>query len=101
MENLTSSLGSLLNLIKYPLVTEKAFNLYENRQYTFLVNKKLTKTEIKYIFQKLFDVTITDIRTSILPLKYKKVGKYIGKRAVYKKVIIKLKEGEVIKNIFD
>jgi large subunit ribosomal protein L23 len=101
MENLTSSLGNLINLIKYPLVTEKAFNLYDKRQYTFLVNKKLTKFEIKYIFQKIFDVTITDVRTSILPLKYKRVGKYTGKRAIYKKVIIKLKEGEVINNIFD
>lgn len=101
MENLTSSLGNLLSSIKYPLVTEKSFNLYEKRQYTFIVTKQLTKVEIKYIFQKIFDVTITDVRTCILPAKFKKVGRFLGKKPSYKKVILKVKEGDIIKNIFD
>jgi len=101
MENLTYNLGNLLSLIKYPLITEKSFGLYENRQYSFIVDKSLSKSELKYTLEKIFSVKIIDISTMILPIKYKKVGKFIGKRSSYKKVIIKLKEGDSIKNIFD
>ena len=34
----------LLSLVKYPSLTEKAINLYGDRQYTFIVDKSLTKT---------------------------------------------------------
>lgn len=101
MENLIYNLGNLLSLIKYPLVTEKSFNLYEKRQYTFIVDRSLKKPEIKYILEKVFDVSISDISTSILPIKYKRVGRSLGRKSIYKKVIVKLKEGESIKNIFD
>ena len=44
-----NNFGNLLNLIKYPLSTEKAINLYSNRQYTFIVARELTKDKIKFI----------------------------------------------------
>ena len=45
MENRIRNLGDLLNLIKYPSLTEKSINLYSDRQYTFIVDKSLTKVE--------------------------------------------------------
>ena len=53
-----NNFGNLLNLIKYPLSTEKAINLYSNRQYTFIVARELTKTQIKFILEKIFEVKI-------------------------------------------
>ena len=48
------NLGDLLNLIKYPSLTEKSINLYGDRQYTFIVDRSLTKTQLKYIIEKIF-----------------------------------------------
>ena len=49
-----NELVTLLNLVKYPSLTEKSINLYGDRQYTFIVDKSLTKTKIKFIIEKIF-----------------------------------------------
>ena len=101
MDKVTFNLGDLLNLVKYPSLTEKSVNLYGNRQYTFIVDKSLTKPQIKYIIEKIFNVTITDVNTAMLPVKTRRVGKYIGKRSRYKKAYVKLKEGDTITDLFN
>ena len=92
-------ISNLLKRIKYPLITEKAINLYNNRYYTFIVDRTLTKMEIKFILQKIFQITITDVNTCILPVKTRRVGKFIGKRSRYKKAYIKVKEGQTIADL--
>lgn len=101
MENRTRNLGDLLNLIKYPSLTEKSINLYGDRQYTFIVDRSLTKTEIKYIIEKIFNVTILEVNTCILPIKTKRIGKFSGKKSLYKKTYVKLKEGDSITDLFN
>ena len=101
MAKVIFNLGDLLNLIKYPSLTEKSINLYGNRQYTFIVDRSLTKTQIKYIIEKIFNVTITDVNTAILPTKTRRVGKFIGNRSRYKKAYVKLKEGDTITDLFN
>lgn len=101
MENYNQKLGDLLSLIKYPLVTEKAIKLNEYRQYAFIVDKSLKKPQIKYALEKMFNVTITSIKTSNLPKKTKRVGKSIGTKSFYKKAYIKLKAGESIATLFN
>ena len=101
MENNTYNLGDLLNLIKYPSLTEKSINLYSDRQYTFIVDRSLTKPEIKYILENIFNVTITNISTAILPTKTRRVGKFTGNRSRYKKAYVKLKEGDKISELFN
>jgi len=100
MEKYTTEIGDFLNLIKRQMLTEKTLKLYEKGQYSFLVNKKLSKKMIKSIFENIFEIKIEKIRTSILPHKTKKVGKFLGKITVYKKVILTLKEGESLIDIF-
>ena len=101
MENRIRNLGDLLNLIKYPSLTEKSINLYSDRQYTFIVDKSLTKVEIKYIIEKIFNVNIISVNTCNLPSKKRRLGKFIGKRSQYKKTYIKLKEGDTITDLFN
>nr|AYO28730.1 ribosomal protein L23 [Neotessella volvocina] len=101
MENNNKKINELLNLIKYPSVTEKSINLYGNRQYTFIVDRNLRKIEIKYILENIFNITITKINTCILPIKQRRVGKFLGKRPQYKKAYIKLKEGQQISDLFN
>lgn len=95
------NLSNLLNLIKYPSLTEKSINLYGNSQYTFIVDRSLTKPEVKYILEKVFNVTIISVNSTNLPSKLRRVGKSIGKRSRYKKVYVKLKEGDRIADLFN
>ena len=101
MEKITNNLGDLLKLIKYPSLTEKSINLYGDRQYTFIVDRSLTKTQIKFIVENIFNVKIIRVNTAILPVKKRRVGKSIGDRSVYKKAYVKLKEGDTINDLFN
>jgi len=101
MEKITNNLGDLLKLIKYPSLTEKSINLYGDRQYTFIVDRSLTKTQIKFIIENIFDVNIIKVNTAILPTKTKRVGKSVGNCSVYKKAYVKLKEGDTINDLFN
>jgi large subunit ribosomal protein L23 len=95
---------SLLKSIKgfkKALVTEKSIKLYENSQYTFIVDRHFTKPEIKLEIEKTFSVHVISINTMVLPLKQKRVGKSKGNRTVYKKVFVQLQKGENLSEIFN
>jgi large subunit ribosomal protein L23 len=96
-----NDLVNLLSLVKYPSITEKSISLYGNRQYTFIVDKSLTKTEIKFVIEKIFNVSVNKVNSCNLPVKKRRVGKFIGKRSLYKKAYISLKEGDSITDLFN
>jgi large subunit ribosomal protein L23 len=87
-----------LNFIKYPVRTEKAFKaMFKNQQYTFDVDPRLTKSQIKKLFEDLFQVNIVSINTHIPPRKKVRVGTVQGYRPRLKRVIFTLKKGQSIK----
>lgn len=86
-------------IIKYPIITDKATRLLENNQYSFVVDRSSDKISIKAAIEDLFNVKIIKINTCRLPRKKKRVGKYIGWKPQYKKAIVTLSEGDVI-NLF-
>lgn len=90
---------NLANIIRYALITEKATQLLENNQYTFIVNPQFNKNSIKLAIEYLFNVEVLKVNTCHLPKKKRRVGKYIGLKTHYKKAIVTLKEGNVI-NLF-
>nr|ALO21516.1 ribosomal protein L23 [Lobochlamys culleus] len=93
----TNSVNSMADLIKYPVITQKTyFGLVKNRQYTFDVDPRLTKPQIKKLFEKLFNVTIISINTHIPPRHKLRVGFSQGYRPLYKRIIITLKEEQFI-----
>ncbi len=84
-----------------PLVTEKAVNLaQEQNKYTFFVDKRANKIEIKKAVEEIFDVKVAAVNTMIVRGKKKRVGRYEGLRPTRKKAIITLAEGDTL-NIFD
>nr|YP_009364182.1 ribosomal protein L23 [Hydrodictyon reticulatum]AQU64570.1 ribosomal protein L23 [Hydrodictyon reticulatum] len=86
-----------LNFIKYPVRTEKAFTaMFKNQQYTFDVDPRLTKSQIKKLFEDLFQVNIVSINTHIPPRKKVRVGTVQGYRPRLKRVIFTLKKGQSI-----
>ncbi|MDB9525887.1 50S ribosomal protein L23 [Oscillatoria sp. CS-180] len=91
-----SSLGQLADLIRRPLVTEKATLLLENNQYTFEVSPRATKPEIKAAIEELFDVKVTGVSTANPPRKKRRVGRFEGFRSSYKRAVVTLAEGDTI-----
>jgi len=86
-------------VIKYPIITDKATRLLENNQYSFVVDRYSDKITIKTAVEYLFNVKVVKINTCRLPRKKKRVGKYIGWKPQYKKAVVTLSEGDVI-NLF-
>ena len=93
----TNNSQTMIDLVKYPVITEKTYlSLYKNRQYTFDIDKRLTKTQIKKLFSNLFNVNVIAVNTHIPPRKQIRVGVAQGFRPTYKRAIITLKEGDSI-----
>lgn len=86
-------------IIKYPIITDKATQLLENNQYSFIVNRDANKITIRNVIESLFKVKVIKINTSHLPRKKKRVGKFVGYKPRYKKAIVKLSKDDVI-NLF-
>ena len=80
-----------------PILSEKSVIIKdaENR-YTFRVNPKANKSEIKKAIETLFKVKVTAVRTANLPGKLHKVGRYEGYRSDWKKAIVTVKAGQKI-----
>ena len=79
-----------IDLVKYPLLTEKTIKLIEQNQYSFAVDANATKTSVKNAVEKLFDVKVIAVNTSLQALKKRRVGKFIGKKTQYKRAIVTL-----------
>lgn len=85
-----------LEIIKSPVVTEKAAVLQEGGTYSFYVAPKANKTEIKDAIEKIFKVTVVDVRTINVHPRKKRVGRYTGLTNRKKKAIVKLVDGQSI-----
>ena len=87
---------SMYDVIKRPIITEKSSNLVENLQYTFEVDPKATKTEIKDAIEKIFKVKVVEIRTINVHRKAKRMQRFEGFKPAYKKAIVRLAPGQSI-----
>jgi len=84
-------------LLRAPLITEKTMELVETaNRYTFKVPKTANKVEIKKAVEAVFNVEVIKVNTINVLRKAKKVGKYAGLKAGYKKAIVQLKDGQKI-----
>lgn len=83
-------------VIKRPIITEKTSDLMSQNKYTFAVDKKANKTEVKYAVKELFNVEVEKVNIMNVRPKRRRVGKYEGTRPGYKKAIVKLVDGNSI-----
>jgi large subunit ribosomal protein L23 len=80
-----------------PILSEKSvITKDEQNRYTFRVNPKSNKTEIKKAIETLFKVKVTAVRTANLPGKLHKVGRHEGYRSDWKKAVVTVKAGQKI-----
>ena len=90
-----------MSVIIKPVITEKANYLTDLRgAYSFLVNPKSNKIEIKKAIEVAYGVKVADVRTMIyapkVSAKHTKKGLQVGKTNKLKKAVVTLVEGEVI-----
>lgn len=91
----------LTDVLIKPVLTEKVNKLIDkNRSYTFVVDRKANKLEIKKAIEEFYGVTVTDVNTLVLPGKnktrYTKAGFIKGIKPPRKKAVVTLAEGEEI-----
>jgi large subunit ribosomal protein L23 len=84
------------DVIIRPVVSEKSYAGIEANTYTFLVDKRANKTEIKEAIQQIWNVQVTSVRTLNRKGKVKRRRWTMGKRADEKRAIVTLAEGERI-----
>ena len=90
-----------MSIIIKPIISEKANYLTDLRgAYSFLVNPKANKIQVKKAIEVLYGVKVADVRTMIyapkVSSKHTKKGLQVGKTSKLKKAIVSLAEGEVI-----
>ncbi|WP_217588985.1 50S ribosomal protein L23 [Lentibacillus saliphilus] len=80
------------DIIKRPVITEHSADLMADKKYTFEVDPKANKTEIKLAVEQVFNVKVVKVNTLNLKGKFKRMGRYGGYRSDRKKAIVQLSE---------
>lgn len=88
-------------IIERPVITEKSTGMREAKnRYVFRVDPKANKRQIKVAVERLFDVTVKDVRTAVYRGKrsvvMNRAGRFEGFRSNWKKAYVTLAEGDSI-----
>ncbi|OGU60545.1 MAG: 50S ribosomal protein L23 [Ignavibacteria bacterium GWF2_33_9] len=87
----------MIEIIKRPIITEKAMNMGHHRQYAFEVDRDSTKIQIKQAIEELYEVKVDNVRTLNVKGKNKtrftRKGLQRGFTKLRKKAYVTLKEG--------
>jgi large subunit ribosomal protein L23 len=83
------------DVIISPVVSEKSYSLIDQGKYTFIVDPRSNKTEIKLAIEKIFDVKVDSINTLNRVGKTRRTRFGTGKRKDTKRAIVTLKSGSI------
>jgi len=78
-----------------PVVSEKSYGLIDEGKYTFLVDPRSNKSEIKNAVEAIFNVKVDSVNTINRPGKRKRTKFGWGARKATKRAIITLKDGSI------
>jgi large subunit ribosomal protein L23 len=78
------------DIVIKPLITEKSMEDMAEGKYTFEVDKRANKAEVKKAVEQLFGVKVDKVSTMNVKGKKKRMGKFVGRRKNWKKAIVKL-----------
>ena len=88
-------------MILEPVVSEKSYDLVQDyNTYTFVVDRRSNKTEIKQAVQRIFDVRVLNVNTINRKGKTKRTGLIRGSRKDTKRALVTLASGDSI-DIFE
>ena len=80
------------DIIIKPVVTERSMENMESKRYTFKVDTRANKSEIKKAVETIFGVKVKQVNTMNITGKKKRMGANVGKRPDWKKAIVTLTE---------
>lgn len=83
------------DIILSPVVSEKSYGLIDNGKYTFVVDPRSNKTEIKLAVEKIFGVKVQSVNTLNRTGKNRRTRFGTGKRKDTKRAIVTLKSGSI------
>lgn len=85
------------DIIKSHVTTERTTILREkNNEYVFEVDRKANKYVIRDAVEAAFKVKVDSVRTMLVPGTRRRMGRTSGKTPLWKKAIVRLKQGQVI-----
>lgn len=94
-------MSSPYDILLRPVITEQSMTQMEQGKYTFVVDRRANKTEIRRAVEQLFNVKVAQVNTINVPGKPKRLGRFEGRRPGYKKAIVTLREGYEISQFFE
>jgi large subunit ribosomal protein L23 len=86
---------NLRDVIIKPVVSEKSYNLIDQGKYTFEVDPRSNKTEIKQAIENIFKVEVASVNTLNRVGKVRRTKFGVGKRKDTKRAIVTLKSGTI------
>ncbi len=89
------------DIIIKPVLTEKSYDYIPAKTYTFIVDKRANKTEVKQAVEAVFGVKVDSVHTVNQMGKMKRQGIHQGRRASTKKAYVKLKKDSKGIEFFD
>ena len=84
------------DIIRRPVVTEKSMAGSRDGRYTFEVDLRANKVEIRNAVEEIWSVRVARVNTMIMPGKSRRVGRSQGRRPDWKKAVVTLQEGQRI-----
>ncbi len=86
----------LYEVVRRPLITEKATLMKEQNRYAFEVAGKANKRQIKEAVEAAFKVNVVKVRAMIVPGKMRRIGRRYAMTPSWKKAIVTLESGQKI-----
>ena len=89
------------DIILKPVITEASMDMIADKKYTFKVATDANKVEIKKAVEEIFGVKVDKVTTMNMDGKLKRMGRFEGRRASYKKAVVKLTADSKTIEFFD
>ncbi|MCC6456898.1 MAG: 50S ribosomal protein L23 [Caldilineaceae bacterium] len=88
----------IYEVLRRPVVTEKSITVVEEgNRYTFEVDMRANKLQVKEAVELAFDVTVTDVNVVVMPVKTSRRGKRVTiRKPKWKKAVVALAPGNSI-----
>ncbi|WP_108305982.1 50S ribosomal protein L23 [Metalysinibacillus jejuensis] len=78
------------DILKRPVITERSSELMAEKKYTFEVDTRANKTQVKDAVEEIFGVKVEKVNIMNYKGKFKRVGRYAGYTNKRRKAIVKL-----------
>lgn len=87
---------TVFDVLRRPIISEKGTTQLAQGKYTFEVDVRANKTQVREAVEQIFKVNVTAVNVSSVPGKRRRVGRHYGMTPEWKKAVVTLKEGQRI-----